>query len=270
MASVSIACSTTVVSDLPLDAGLGKIAEMGFEHVDMLAMDGWAHISPQNLADRCDEALTQIDEVFARHGLDLVALNASPSTAIDVRDPSTNARRMAETRGLIHLMRHRKIRTASLQPKCAVKNLPWEATLSAAVDTFREQTEMAAAAGVVFGVELHQGSKFETMEQARQLLDAVPALAVVYDPSHPVMQGVDIREHAWLFERTAHVHLRDADLNRMCVEFGKGLVDFEWILKTLRNRNYHGHISIEYLINDDYDVFDSTRRLFDLVKRHFG
>lgn len=267
---MAIACSTSVGSDDSLDAVLGKIAGMGFKHVDLLAMDGWAHVSPQDLADRWEETLVAVDGPFRKHGLTPVALNANPSPALDARDAKSNARRTAETKALIRLMKRYGIKVASLQPKCGDRSLPWEKILRASAETLREQVALGRSEGVSFGVEMHQGSPFEKTDQARRLLDAVPDLVVIYDPSHLVMQAIDIKENAWLLDRTAHVHLRDAAPNAMCVEFGKGLVDIGWVLDEIKRRKYRGHIALEYLASGEYDVLDSTRRLFEFVKARFA
>lgn len=263
-----IACSTTVASMSSLDDALAKIAAMGFKYVDLLAMDGWVHFSPQELADNWEETFSRVDGLLKKHKLNAIAINASPSVPVDARDKESNARRLEETVGIIRFMNECGIAVASLQPKCASKDAKWDATLKAAAETFREQTAMAKAAGVTFGVELHQGSKFETMDQARKLLDAVPGLAVIYDPSHLVMQGIDIKQNEWLFDLTAHVHLRDAALNRMCVPLGEGLVDFKWVLDQLKKREYKGHVAIECLDADGYDAAADAWKIHDMISVH--
>jgi sugar phosphate isomerase/epimerase len=262
---MALACSTTVASDRPLDEALGRIAALGVRHVDLLAMDGWAHVSPRELARDWDRASNRVAAALRKHGLELAALNTAPSVPVDRRDVEANARRAAETMGLIRLMKAHGVKVASLQPKCDDPDRPWRETLEAAAATFRDQVALAAAAGVVFGVELHEGSPFEGLVQSKALLDAVPGLAVTYDPSHPVMQGIPLADTAWLVARAAHVHVRDAARDRMCVPMGKGSVDFEWVLAELGKCGYRGHVAIEYLVSNEYDAVAETRKALDYL-----
>ena len=48
---MGIACSTAVCSKEPLDTALATIAGLGFEKIDHLTIDGWAHVNTQDLAD---------------------------------------------------------------------------------------------------------------------------------------------------------------------------------------------------------------------------
>ena len=65
---MAIACSTCVGSDDSLDVVLGKIAGMGFQHVDLLAMHGWCHVSPRDLAESWDATLATVEGTFGNTG----------------------------------------------------------------------------------------------------------------------------------------------------------------------------------------------------------
>jgi sugar phosphate isomerase/epimerase len=53
-------------------------------------------------------------------------------------------------------------------------------------------------------------------------VEELPEVPLVYDPTHFVMQGIDIRETGWLMAHAQHVHLRDAAPDKMQVPFGTG------------------------------------------------
>jgi len=97
----------------------------------------------------------------------------------------------------------------------------------------------------------------------------MPEMPLVYDPTHFVMQGIDIRETAWLMERAIHVHLRDAAPGKIQEHFGKGAVDFDWVLRTLKDNGYEGHFSIEYLEDENMDVLEDAKRARDAVAQYF-
>ena len=135
----------------------------------------------------------------------------------------------------------------------------------------KTQLEQGRAAGVTFALELHTRSPFESMDQVNRLLAEIPDVPLVYAPTHFVMQGMEIRDTVWMMRNAAHVHLRDAAPGELQSAFGKGQVDFDWVLGTLRDQGYQGAISIEYLGSPDtpFDVVDSARRLASVVATYF-
>ncbi|MFO7167522.1 MAG: sugar phosphate isomerase/epimerase [Chloroflexota bacterium] len=264
-----IACSTAVRCASPLDTALSDIAAAGFRHIDLLAIDGWVHVHTRDLAADFEGTAGHVEGLLRRHALTPIALNTGVGPQLHDRSAEASERRARETAALVRLMGRLGVRVAAIQPRNADPSRPWEEVLDACVATLREQTAAGAAQGVTFALELHVRSPFETLEQARRLLAALPDLALVYDPSHFVMQGVDLRETFWLIDRARHVHLRDAAPGHMQVPLGEGAVDFDRVLGELKERGYRGDFSIEYLETDAFDALDSARRLFDVVARHF-
>lgn len=267
---MAIACSTAVRCNASLEKALADIAAAGFDTIDLLAIDGWVHVNPTDLADRFDETLARVNGLLKQHRLMPIALNTGTSPQLHHRSPEVNAQRMREVEGLIRLMQHLGLNVAAMQPRNPDPARPWEDVLRDCVATLREQVAAAEAAGVTFALELHIRSPFETLQQTRRLLDEMPELPLVYDPSHFVMQGIDIRETGWLMDyNTRHVHLRDAGMDKMQVPFGTGQVDFDWVLGSLVDRGYQGHIAIEYLESDAFDALDSALRLRDTIIAYF-
>jgi sugar phosphate isomerase/epimerase len=266
---MATACSTSVGTRSSLAETLSRIAGIGTTHVDLLAIDGWVHIHTQALADYFEKTVAPVDALLAQYNLRPLALNTGVSPQLHQRSEAINAQRQREIRAVTRLMQHLGVSLAAIQPRQPDRERPYADVLADCVATLREQISMGQAAGVTFALELHVNSPFETLEQARLLLDQMPDLPLVYDPTHFVMQGIDIRDTGWLMEHAAHVHLRDADRDQMQVPFGTGAVDFDWLLGTLKDRGYAGHFSIEYLETDDFDVLDSAARLYEKINSYF-
>jgi sugar phosphate isomerase/epimerase len=266
---MTIACSTSIGTQSSLEDTLARIAGIGIPHIDLLVIDGWKHINSQDLADHFEATVAPLDSLLAQHRLRPVALNTGVSPQLHHRTPTINARRRQEIAAVIQLMQHYGITLAAIQPRQPDRDRPYAEVLADCVATLREQVTLGREAGVTFALELHVNSPFETLEQARMLLDHMPDLPLVYDPTHFVMQGIDIRDTGWLMDHAVHVHLRDADRNQMQVPFGSGAVDFDWLLGTLKDRGYSGHFSIEYLETDAFDVLDSAARLYEAVHARF-
>jgi sugar phosphate isomerase/epimerase len=266
---MSIACSTSIACGSSLDVALKRIADLGFRNVDILAIDGWVHVNTRDLIDNFDSTIAGVDILLQQHNLTPIATNSGVSAQLHHRNDEINAQRLREFEGLLRFARHYGITVAAIQPRNADNERPWDDVLADCIATLHEQKTAGDAAAVTFALELHVHSPFETMEQARRFCEAMPEMPLVYDPTHFVMQGADIRETGWLMDRAAHVHLRDAAPGKLQTPFGQGAVDFDWVFGALKDRGYKGHFSIEYLETKDFDVVQEVPKLRDAIAQHF-
>jgi sugar phosphate isomerase/epimerase len=111
----------------------------------------------------------------------------------------------------------------------------------------------ADGSGVHVSVEPVWGSLVDSGERLQRMLDAVPGLAVTFDPSHLVLAGDDIP--AWIDtwkDRIVHVHLKDAFGTRgtagkdfFFTLLGEGQVPWTNVLTGLAAAGYDGVASIE-------------------------
>ncbi len=266
-----ISCSTAIRCNSPLEFALSDIQRLGFQYVDLLAIDGWVHVHTRNLVQDFEAETNKLDRLFQQYGLTPLFLNTGVSQQLYQRSPADNSQRMREVTGLIHLMQHYGIKVAAIQPRNNDPSRSWEEVLEDCAETLREQVVAGRAAEVTFALELHVNSPFESVKQVRRLLEVFPDLPLVYDPSHYAMQDIGLRETVFLMERACHVHLRDAAFCQMQVPFGQGTIDFDWLLKTLKDKGYQGGFSIEYLEQDqeDFDILDSVSRLRDKIMLYF-
>ncbi|HEX8236565.1 MAG TPA: sugar phosphate isomerase/epimerase [Abditibacteriaceae bacterium] len=266
---MSIACSTSIACGSSLDVALQRIAGLGFRNVDILTIDGWVHVNTRDLADNFDSTIANVDGLLQQHNLKPIATNSGVSAQLHHRGREVNAQRLHEIDGLLRFAQHLGISVAAIQPRNADNERLWDDVLADSIMTLLEQKAAGDAVGVTFALELHVHSPFETLEQARRFCEAMPEMALVYDPTHFVMQGVDIRETGWLMDRASHVHLRDAASGKIQAPFGKGDVDFDWVFGALKDRGYQGHFSIEYLESEDFDVLQEVPKLRDAIAQHF-
>jgi sugar phosphate isomerase/epimerase len=266
---MAIACSTSVRSGAPLEDALAHVAGLGFEKVDILTIDGWAHVNTRDMADRWEQTVARVDGLLKQHRLTPIATNSGVSPQLYHRGPEVNAQRLREIDALVRFMKRFGIGVAAIQPRQPDAERPWEEVLADCVATLREQFAAGQRGGVAFALELHVRSPFESLEQARRLFEVMPDVKVVYDATHAVSQGIPLRETEWLMEHAAHVHLRDAAPGKLQAPFGEGEVDFDWVLKTLKEHGYNGHFSIEYFSSREFDADDSVRKLRDTIAQHF-
>jgi len=125
--------------------------------------------------------------------------------------------------------------------------------------------------GVRFALEVHPTEiAFDiiTAERALKALDYHPAFGFNYDPSHLGYQGVDYVEFIYRFsDRIFHVHIKDVYWKdnpgsvgvfgghlpfgdpRRHWNFrspGRGIIEFEEIIRALNHINYQGPLSVEW------------------------
>ncbi len=261
---MAIACSTSAFRG-SLQTALAEVSRLGFELVDLITIESWNHIVPGELAEEPDAVAGRVKELLAQYELTPVAMNVA-LPHLHQRDEQTNAERLRQARAVAGLMNELDVEVATFYPGVKVEDRPWEDLLADTAATWREMMEVAAEAGVTFAVELHYNTPFETIEQCERLFEAAPQMRIGYDPSHFVMQGMDVRQTEPLLDRAVHVHLRDADADAMQAPTGEGKVDFEWVLDAFAERGYEGRYSIEYLAGGELDVKVSIARLKALLE----
>lgn len=258
-----LTCSTSVLCGQTLETALPRIAEQGFKTIDLLTIGGWVHVNPSDMAADFDAVVRRVDTLLNATGLSIAATNTGVSPQLWDRSESANAQRSAETEALFKFMRHYGIPFAAIQPRNQDSSRPWTDVIDDCILSLREQFSLAEELGLQLGVELHVNSPFETVEQANYLLENMPEVALVYDPSHFMMKGWPIQDTTWILDRSVHVHLRDAGPEMLQAPFGSGAVDFAWVFEQLRSRGFQGGISIEFLENGEFDALANAKQLAD-------
>jgi len=265
-----IVCSTSVFYTQPLEEALAGVRRLGFELVDLLLIEGWAHVDPSGLATDWDAASGRVRALLEGHGLRAAAFNSGLGVPLHERGAEALGQMRTRVDAICRLGGLLGVKVSGLQPPLKLPDRPHNELFDDTLATLLELSERASRAGLTLAVECHARSVFERLPDAVRLLEAGPELRVAYDPTHFVMAGVELRETLPLLQRAAHVHLRDAAPGRMQVRLGEGAVDFDWIVDRLEETGYGGDISIECLQTEQWDVEEDVRRLRGLLERRLG
>jgi len=175
-----------------------------------------------------------------------------------------------EIEALCKFMKRFSVSTAALQPLSKDPSRTPEDTLNDCIESLKDFLLCAKRYDVTLGLELHANSPFETTEAMKYLFEKIPGVNVIFDPTHIICMSYSLKECEFIVDHTSHVHIRDASNGNFQKRFGQGEVDFEWIIKTFKQRGYNGYYSIESLVSDEYDALTEAvevkKMLEDLLK----
>ncbi len=264
-ASLMTTACATLSFRRDLAGALQDVARLGFTHADLCAIPVFEQLAPERLAKDPDGQAKEIQAALTKTGIKPASFNANVGSFAD-RTPEAAKKREREWQGLARVMKALGVRTASFYPGALAAGAPWKEPLAAVGATALEMLAAAAKLEVEFVLEPHFDTPIATPEQVRTLLKAVPELRFTYDPSHFVMQDLTFDQTAFILDRAALVHLRDAAPGRMHVRCGQGGVGIPMLMTALRTRTYAGPVIVECLPGPAWDADEdilSVRRLVE-------
>jgi len=233
----------SVITD-EIDARLGPALdvceELGIRAVELRTVDG------VSIVDHTPGALQEMRQELDGRGFRVSAI-ASPFLKCDRSDDP-----LAQERVLEHALHA----AAALSAPVVRAFAYWrEPDPSAALPDIGEALRRGAAtandAGVVLALENEHECNVATSAEARAALDAAgsPHLRLIWDPGNAAM--LDPASFAGLggletiYDRVAHVHLKDVSVSGDWTRIGDGVVDFEALLRYLDGAGYDAYLSFE-------------------------
>jgi sugar phosphate isomerase/epimerase len=255
---IHIACSTLGFTKMKLGIAAEKIAELGFDYVDLAMFHNWAHIDPAHLANDPDgpEARAQgVASLFQLNGLQCVAVNASLSGGYN-DDKPTIEQNLREFDAIARFAQTARIPVICLSAGGIQQGVAIEQQIAKVAEHLKRLVDIASDMQVALTVETHSGSVAEEYDHALALVEAVPGLGLTWDPSHFIMKQLDVAASEKLLARAKHVHVRDAIAGSFQAPFGKGQLDLDWFAAALIRANYKGAVAIEYI--DSHEERDIT------------
>jgi sugar phosphate isomerase/epimerase len=228
-----LGCTSLAFSRVPLEEALERVARLGFENVDLGAIEGWAHVEPSRLAADRQEA-ARVARALNGSGLKAVALNAGVGSWED------SAAVLARTEALAELAELVGATVITLQaPRSGI-------TVEQAVAQLAPVCAVSARTGVCLTLETHRGQITELPEDALAIA-ARTGLGLTLDPSHIIAgpaEGVGLMS---LAAQTRHLHVRDARPDSLEVSIGEGILPFGSLFEELAAAGRTASASIEYI-----------------------
>jgi len=253
---MKIACSTSAFKS-DLNTALKDISGIGFRYVDLICIPSWDHVMTDSLLEDFDRVAADLEKELDDCDLIPIAVNIAFEEALyERKDQEQNESRLKRVEAVCNLMNRLGIRVGSYYPGYRQADADTEEIYLATKESIEEITEVSASSGVVLGPEFHWQTNLETPQQCERLLNDLPELTVVYDPSHFIMQGLSIDDTEFILQRSHHIHLRGCALDAMQAPVEEGGEYIPLLLKQMRESGYSGNCSIEYLPTDEFDVRD--------------
>jgi sugar phosphate isomerase/epimerase len=241
-----LSCSVTDFPDAPLDRAAEIASSAGFAAIELFLTwgEGLAGGMQSNPA-------SHVRRTLGKHDLVLSGLNGSNLSAID----DAGAQAQLETLSS-EIAYASELGLTSLNVKGGDRNQP--------MGRFKELLAEACKRlpdGFDLNLGNHCGNRVENPEDLTEILDGAPkCVRVLLDSGHFLSANVDPVYVAREFpERMGLVHLRD-QIHARPVPFGEGDLDFEALIKALREADYDGWLVVELEhLTDPPDVIERQK-----------
>ena len=252
---LKFACADFTFPLLAHDKVLDLIAMLEIEGVDIGLFQDRSHLQPSSefahlsknaveLKKKLNDRGLKPADVFLQTALDFVSLAPNHpvrSNREKARELFMKALEYASICGSKHV---------SALPGVHFEEESVEASFGHCCEELAWRCEMAENYGIVFSVEAHLGSIAPSPEKAMLLLKNTLGLSLTLDYTHFTKVGIPDSEVEPLIKHTSHFHARGAAMGRLQTVVRESTIDYERIVKVMKEVNYSGYIGIEYTWND--------------------
>ena len=126
-----------------------------------------------------------------------------------------------------------------------VKASEFGTPFNAEVERLRHLVQIGNTHGLVIGVATETGRMSEDPDSLKSLCKSVRDLSVTLDPSHYIFGQSKPRDYDHLFDYVSHVRLRDSTKNKMQVQIGQGIQEYNKLVIQLNKVNYRRALCVD-------------------------
>jgi sugar phosphate isomerase/epimerase len=262
-----LAFSTNAYLKHPFDEAAARIADIGYEGLELLA--DVPHAWPAGLLDGQKQAIRRAME---RSGLAFSNINAFMMNAVaDHRqpywhpsfielDPHYRQVRIDHTRRALTLCGELGAPHITTEPGGPLApGQPRQQAIDLFVEVLKPLAEHAERCGVLLLIEPEPGLLLETTDQYLEVAERVdaPSIGLNFDVGHAYCVREDLpRAIAKLAPQIRHYHVEDIAATRVHHHLvpGTGAIDFAEVFQAIRRTGYNGWLTVElYPFQDDPD-----------------
>jgi sugar phosphate isomerase/epimerase len=280
--SIRLSTGTDAFPTIPHEVTLELTARLGFAGHDLMMAGN--RLSADNFTTlRLEEMLAaprlwagRIEERLARHGIVLSDLFASPRTDLETMsqnhpDPAERGRGHEFFECVLEFAVELGAPGITMPPGIDWPHEPHAESLARAGEELGRRAAEARDRGVRYSTEPHVGSVCETPSDVLELCALAPGLELTLDYSHFLASGFSDADVEPLVPHARHVHARGAAEGRLQTSMRENTIDFERVVDVLREQDYEGFITVEYVWVDwggldEVDVLAETILMRDRLQ----
>jgi len=225
---VYVAASTNCFPELSLSAALGRLADLEFTTVEIVAHESGGHLKPSEIAADLEHALRVCRQT---HRLGVVAYS------VEVEAPEEEYYR--QFAACCKLAKATKVVTLT------VRSAELGTPFNAEVERLRRLVDIASAESVVVGLLTEAGRMTQDPDTAVVLCDNVKGLAITLDPSHYIWGPNQGGSFEQVMKYACHVRLRDTSKEAFQVRVGQGLVEYGRLVTQLNKHSYSRALCVD-------------------------
>lgn len=232
----------------PLREALQLVKTLGFEVVDLGICPGNTQVHPIAAATEPERYAAEANELLQEFGLrpeECFVLDFG--RPINDLDDQVRKRTRKLFGGVARFASLTKCRSIMLIPGIVQPEIGPEQSFDLAVSELRELVKMSQDVGLQLNVEPCEPSIAQDPLDAAWLCEKVSGLGLTLDYSHFIDPGYDQASIEPLHQFTTHFHARQAAAGKRVEAAEKGTIDFKRLVALLKQQDYHGVISVEYV-----------------------
>lgn len=276
---LKLACADFAFPLLPHDKVLDLISMLGFEGVDIGLFEDRSHLWPSRMFTDLEKNARELGNKLRSRGLkpaDIFLQTALDFVSVAPNHPDKKIR--DKSRELF-------LKTLEFTVACEGKHVSALPGVyfdeESRGDSFKRcceelawRCEGAAKNGLVFSVEAHLGSIAPTPEEALNLVQNTPGLTLTLDYTHFTKLGIPDADIEPLIKYASHFHARGAAKDRLQTPVKESSIDYNRIIRVMKEVDYPGYVGIEYTWNEwencnRTDNLSETILLRDLISEAF-
>jgi len=271
-----LACANFTFPLLPFDAALNLIAALQFDGVDLGLFNGSSHLDPERILAEAPSSAVALSAKMSSRNLKVADLFVVPGAGFEALAPNhpdaaERARSRDCYRRAVDLAVQIDAGHLTMLPGVLFADESEQSSFARSAEELAWRVEVAAEAGIPFGVEPHIGSIAATPHDAQALIEATPGLSLTLDYGHFISQGFASDEIEPLIRFASHFHARCAAPGRLQCSSTQNTVDFQRVIRVMAEQNYRGAIGVEYVWIDwqqcnEVDNLSETILLRDLIR----
>ena len=215
------------------------IKALGMEYFEVRGVNG------KNIAKLNEDELAELKDEMKKYGIKASSIGSPIGKVLITDDFEPHLEKFKWIVNIAKTLESKYIRIFSF---FLPEGEEWSAHRREVIRRLSQMVEYAKEQEVIL---LHENEKDiygETAEACLDLLEEInsPNLKAVFDPANFVQCGENVKEaFAKLRQHIAYMHIKDAVEDGTVVPAGCGIGEVEFILRELKESNYHGYLSLE-------------------------